>query len=175
VIRQGASLLRAFAGARCRSCTVVLRKAYGVRRDHDELAPARRSTSSSPGAAPRSGSWPRSRRSRSSTGASWRRIDRIGDELTLAYGEQHLSAGVAAASGFVDEVIDLVSNPAAIGEGPGVAGADLSSFAALGDSFTAGAGCPPGACWTDRLAHSLRARRPGLLYRNFARDGGHQR
>jgi len=52
-----------------------------------------------------------------------------------------------------------------------VAGADLISFAALGDSFTAGAGCPPGTCWTDRLAHSLRARRPGLLYRNFARDG----
>jgi lysophospholipase L1-like esterase len=52
-----------------------------------------------------------------------------------------------------------------------VAGAEVISFAALGDSFTAGAGCPAGARWTDRLADSLRAGSPGLLYRNFARDG----
>jgi len=30
----------------------------------------------------------------------------IGERLEAAYGEQHLSAAAAAASGFVDEVID---------------------------------------------------------------------
>ena len=47
----------------------------------------------------------------------------------------------------------------------------MTSFAALGDSFTAGAGCPPGASWADRLARSLGARDPWLVYRNFAEDG----
>jgi lysophospholipase L1-like esterase len=45
------------------------------------------------------------------------------------------------------------------------------TFAALGDSFTAGAGCPPGTRWTDRLARSLRSRNPSLVHRNFAKDG----
>ena len=44
-------------------------------------------------------------------------------------------------------------------------------FAALGDSFTAGAGCPTGVRWPDRLAEALRARNPGLVYRNLAEDG----
>jgi lysophospholipase L1-like esterase len=44
-------------------------------------------------------------------------------------------------------------------------------FAALGDSFTAGTGCPPGSRWTDRLAQSLRARSANLVHRNFAVDG----
>lgn len=47
----------------------------------------------------------------------------------------------------------------------------MTSFTALGDSFTAGAGCPPGTSWADRLADSLRARNPSLVYRNFAVDG----
>jgi lysophospholipase L1-like esterase len=46
-----------------------------------------------------------------------------------------------------------------------------SSFAALGDSFTAGSGCHPGDSWADRLATELRARNPALLYRNLAVDG----
>jgi lysophospholipase L1-like esterase len=49
--------------------------------------------------------------------------------------------------------------------------AEIASYAALGDSFTAGAGCPDGARWTDRLAAAL----PGVdgerRYRNFAVDG----
>jgi lysophospholipase L1-like esterase len=45
------------------------------------------------------------------------------------------------------------------------------SFAALGDSFTAGTGCPPGSGWADRLAASLRRRNGGLAYRNLAREG----
>ena len=50
-------------------------------------------------------------------------------------------------------------------------GRRVSSFAALGDSFTAGKGCAPGESWADRLAASLRAREPGLTYRNLAEDG----
>ena len=44
-------------------------------------------------------------------------------------------------------------------------------YVALGDSFTAGTGTELGACWADRLAASLRRRRPGLLYRNLAWEG----
>jgi len=47
----------------------------------------------------------------------------------------------------------------------------VSSYAALGDSFTAGTGCAPGEAWPDRLAAALRARNPGLEYRNLAQEG----
>ena len=47
----------------------------------------------------------------------------------------------------------------------------MRSFAALGDSFTAGTGSEPGVCWADRLATSLRKRSPDLLYRNLAWEG----
>lgn len=45
------------------------------------------------------------------------------------------------------------------------------AYAALGDSFTAGTGCPPGERWADRLAEALRRRNPGLAYANLAREG----
>lgn len=48
---------------------------------------------------------------------------------------------------------------------------EVQSFAALGDSFTAGIGCPPGTSWADRLAASLRDRNDRLVYRNLAREG----
>jgi lysophospholipase L1-like esterase len=47
----------------------------------------------------------------------------------------------------------------------------VSCFVALGDSFTAGRGCEPRLRWPDRLAAALRARHPGLDYRNLAVDG----
>ena len=47
----------------------------------------------------------------------------------------------------------------------------IRSFAALGDSFTAGTGTETGDCWADRLAASLRGRRPDLMYRNLAWEG----
>ena len=47
----------------------------------------------------------------------------------------------------------------------------VSCFAALGDSFTAGHGCPPDLRWADRLAASLRVCQPGLTYHNLAVDG----
>ena len=50
-------------------------------------------------------------------------------------------------------------------------GATFLGFAALGDSFTAGVGCPPGGSWPDRLAHSLRRWNRELVYRNFAEPG----
>jgi lysophospholipase L1-like esterase len=47
----------------------------------------------------------------------------------------------------------------------------ISSFVALGDSFTAGRGCEPEARWANRLAAALRARTPDLAYSNLAVDG----
>jgi lysophospholipase L1-like esterase len=47
----------------------------------------------------------------------------------------------------------------------------VSSYAALGDSFTAGRGIGERARWADRLASSLRADQPRLAYNNLAVDG----
>lgn len=47
----------------------------------------------------------------------------------------------------------------------------ISTYVALGDSFTAGHGGPPGERWADRLAAMLRARNPDLVYENLAVDG----
>jgi lysophospholipase L1-like esterase len=47
----------------------------------------------------------------------------------------------------------------------------IRSFAALGDSFTAGTGSPPEARWADRLARSLGQDGGELLYRNLASEG----
>jgi lysophospholipase L1-like esterase len=55
--------------------------------------------------------------------------------------------------------------------GPRGSGRPVSAYAALGDSFTAGDGCPDGERWADRLAASLRRSNPGLAYRNLAVDG----
>jgi lysophospholipase L1-like esterase len=52
-----------------------------------------------------------------------------------------------------------------------MAAGEIASYAALGDSFTAGAGCPDGARWTDRLAEALGGGSGELRYRNFAVDG----
>jgi lysophospholipase L1-like esterase len=48
----------------------------------------------------------------------------------------------------------------------------VSTYAALGDSFTAGHGSEEeGAPWPDRVAARLRAVNPNLTYRNLAVDG----
>ena len=47
----------------------------------------------------------------------------------------------------------------------------IRSYAALGDSFTAGTGCAPGESWADRLAARLGSGRPGFVYRNLAVEG----
>ena len=51
------------------------------------------------------------------------------------------------------------------------AGQSVSSYAALGDSFTAGTGCEPEDRWADRLARGLRGRNPSLTYGNLAAHG----
>jgi lysophospholipase L1-like esterase len=47
----------------------------------------------------------------------------------------------------------------------------IRSYAALGDSFTAGTGCEPGESWADRLATRLASGNPDFAYRNLAFEG----
>ena len=47
----------------------------------------------------------------------------------------------------------------------------IRSYAALGDSFTAGTGCNPGESWADRLAARLADGNPDFAYRNLAFEG----
>jgi lysophospholipase L1-like esterase len=47
----------------------------------------------------------------------------------------------------------------------------VSTYVALGDSFTAGRESADGERWADQLAASLRAVNPDLVYRNLAVDG----
>lgn len=54
---------------------------------------------------------------------------------------------------------------------PRLRGRRIRSYAALGDSFTAGTGCGPGESWADRLARLLAAVEPGFEYRNLAVEG----
>lgn len=48
---------------------------------------------------------------------------------------------------------------------------EIFSYAALGDSFTAGRGSAEDERWADRIAAALRARNPALVYENLAVDG----
>lgn len=52
-----------------------------------------------------------------------------------------------------------------------VRGRAVSTYVALGDSFTAGRESVEGERWADRLATSLRGANPRLTYRNLAVDG----
>lgn len=54
---------------------------------------------------------------------------------------------------------------------PPVRGRIVSSYVALGDSFTAGRESIEAHRWADRLADSLRAVNPALAYANLAVDG----
>ena len=51
------------------------------------------------------------------------------------------------------------------------AGRVVSTYVALGDSFTAGRESIEAERWADRLAGWLRGANPGLVYRNLAADG----
>ena len=55
--------------------------------------------------------------------------------------------------------------------GPEACREQLSLYVALGDSFTAGTGCPPGEAWPERLASGLRTCNPKLEVRNLAVEG----
>jgi acetyl-CoA carboxylase carboxyltransferase component len=106
VIRHGASLLHAFAAATIPKVTVVLRKAFGgaaITMNSKDLG------------ADLVFSWPGAQigimAARQAVGIVHRRaLAEDGgpsrDELADAYAGEHLTASAAAASGFVDEVIE---------------------------------------------------------------------
>jgi acetyl-CoA carboxylase carboxyltransferase component len=107
VIRHGASLLRAFAGARVPRLTVVLRKAYGgavITMNSKDLGADM--VFAWPGAeigimaASQAVGIVHRRRLAESNGSE------LLAELTDAYAAEHLTAEAAAATGFVDEVVD---------------------------------------------------------------------
>ncbi len=104
VIRHGSDLLRAFAGATVPKLTVVLRKAYGgavITMNSRDLG------------ADVVFAWPGAELGIMAAGQAVEivhgRSSPVSDDdhrrLTAEYAEEHLSAGAAAASGFVDEVI----------------------------------------------------------------------
>lgn len=108
VIRHGASLLRAFASASVLRLTVVLRKAYGgavVTMNSKDLG------------ADAVYAWPGAEIGIMAATEAVRIVDRrrledaarhdaLHTALSAAYAQEHLASEVAAASGFVDEVID---------------------------------------------------------------------
>jgi methylmalonyl-CoA decarboxylase subunit alpha len=106
VIRHGASLLRAFAGARVPKVTLVLRKAFGgaaITMNSKDLG------------ADMVFSWPDAQigimAARQAVGIVHHRALKADggasrDELADAYAAEHLTASAAAASGWVDEVIE---------------------------------------------------------------------
>jgi acetyl-CoA carboxylase carboxyltransferase component len=106
VIRHGASLLRAFAAASVPKLTVVLRKAYGG---------AVITMNSRALGADLVFAWPQAEMgimaARQAVGIVHRRRlaeagDALQDGLANSYADEHLTADAAAASGFVDEVIE---------------------------------------------------------------------
>lgn len=108
VIRHGAALLRAFAGAAVPRLTVVLRKAYGgavITMNSKDLG------------ADMVFAWPQAElgimAASQAVGVVHRRrlaaVDddgRLRADLAGAYADEHLTAEAAAASGFIDEVVE---------------------------------------------------------------------
>ncbi len=113
VIRHGAALLRAFAGASVPKLTVVMRKAYGgaaITMNSRDLG------------ADVVFAWPGAEIGIMSAGQAVNFVHRREiadgtsdrDELADAYAAEHLTAEAAAASGFVDEVIDPAETRASL-------------------------------------------------------------
>ena len=108
VIRHGASLVRAFAGASVLKLTVILRKAYGgavITMNSKDLG------------ADVVFAWPGAEIGIMAASEAVRIVDRrrletadhheaLHSALSAAYAQEHLAADVAAASGYVDEVIE---------------------------------------------------------------------
>ena len=152
MIRHGASLLRAFAAARVPKVTVVLRKAYG----------GAVITMNSKGlGADLVFAWPGAEIGIMAAGQAVgvvhrRRLAAAGDEapalrerLADAYAGEHLTAGAAATSGFVDEVIEPRDTRACLVQA-------LALRRRRGDSAAAGR-CP---CLTGPTSRSATASRP---------------
>ena len=192
--RGGRDPLRRRAAARVRggdgaALTVVLRKAYGgafITMNSKDLG------------ADLVFAWPQAeigvmgarRRSGSSTGASWRRRRtprRAGASSRAALRGASTSArDAAAAAGFVDEVIEpaetrpgspgprAMERSAATGDHRRAGPTGRGRFVALGDSFTAGTGCPPGERWADRVAALAPPARPARRSTEPGRGRRHQ-
>jgi lysophospholipase L1-like esterase len=64
-----------------------------------------------------------------------------------------------------------VADPPRGGAMSGTRGRIVSTYVAMGDSFTAGQGSGEGERWADRIATALRVVNPALTYRNLAADG----
>jgi acetyl-CoA carboxylase carboxyltransferase component len=116
VIRHGASLLRAFAAASVPRLTVVLRKAYGgavITMNSRDLGADM--VFAWPGAeigimaATQAVGIVHRRRLREASDA-----EALGADLAAAYADEHLTATAAAASGFIDEVIDPAQTRASV-------------------------------------------------------------
>jgi len=117
VIRHGASLLHAFAAATVPKVTVVLRKAYGggyITMNSKDLG------------ADLALAWPSAEIGimgpKQAVGIIHRREladapdpDATRDRLADAYADEHLSAGVAAREGFIDELIEPVDTRGRVG------------------------------------------------------------
>ncbi len=183
VIRHGAGLLRAFAGATVPKLTVVLRKAYGgavitmnsrdlgadvvyawpgaeigIMAARQAVGVVHRRELERRAAARRSALRRLRRAAPERPGRGRMRLRRRGDRAgrdSRAPGQDAWLAGSPVSATMADAAPTV----------------EVLSFAALGDSFTAGTGCPPGSSWADRLAASLRRRNGGLAYRNLAREG----
>jgi acetyl-CoA carboxylase carboxyltransferase component len=116
VIRYGASLLRAFAAATVPKLTLVIRKAYGgavITMNSKDLG------------ADMVFAWPGAEigimAANQAVGIVHRRRLRdaadpeaLGADLAAAYAEEHLTAPAAAASGFIDEVIEPTETRASL-------------------------------------------------------------
>ena len=170
--------------------------AQGLRRrgDHDELQRPRRRRRLLLARTRRSGSWPRARRSASSTAGAMREDETLSrDDLADAYAAEHLTApgrrrqrlgrrgdrargepreprlGAALPEGTLS-----VASPA---DPPTAdrAGRIVSSYAALGDSFTAGRDSIDAERWADLLAAGDAAGQPGAALREPRRRRRDQR
>ncbi len=113
VIRHGAALLRAFAGASVPKLTVVMRKAYGgaaITMNSRDLG------------ADMVFAWPGAEIGIMAAGQAVNFVHRREiadgtrnrDDLAESYAAEHLTAEAAAASGFVDEVIDPADTRASL-------------------------------------------------------------
>ena len=194
VIRHGASLLRAFAGATVPKLTVVLRKAFGgaaITMNSKDLGADvvfswpgaqigimaarqavgivhRRALRRGGRTVPRRARRGLRRRAPDRAGRRRQRLGRRGDRP----GAEPRSAGLGAAlAGGTMSVFELGADRA----GAPARARVVSTYVALGDSFTAGRDSADGERWADQLAAALRGRQPRPRLPQPRRRRRHQR
>ena len=199
MIRHGASLLRAFAAATVPRLTVVLRKAYGgavITMNSKDLGADM--VFAWPG--PRSGSWPRARRSGSSSAGA---LAEAGDPRSARPAGRRLRGRAPDRRGRGGQRLRRRGDRAALDPRPPRLGAgDARGAMSAVDPWTGSAGrrrparraatrsaptprsatasppapaVAPGECWADRLAARLAAGCPGFDLPQPRRRGRDQR